>query len=202
MDWPQLKFHQRQHDAWTTCKRFAYLPCGRQSGKTELALRRLVRYLPVKKAWPTKYFYGGPTYGQAKRTAWQRLINLIPPHWIAYDGISQSELTIKTIYGSELFIFGFDKPQRIEGLTRVDGGVLDELSDIKPGTVDLSIMPTMVWSPDSWLWFIGVPKRFGIGAAEYRDRCEKAETGELPDSEVFHWPSGEIIPTEALEHAR
>jgi len=130
------------------------------------------------------------------------LINLIPPHWIAYDGISQSELTIKTIYGSELFIFGFDKPQRIEGLTRVDGGVLDELSDIKPGTVDLSIMPTMVWSPDSWLWFIGVPKRFGIGAAEYRDRCEKAEIGELPDSEVFHWPSGEIIPTEALEHAR
>jgi len=126
----------------------------------------------------------------------------MPPQWVAKDGISQSELTIKTVFGSELFVFGFDKPQRIEGLTHVDGGVLDELSDIKPGTVDLSVMPTMVWSPDSWLWFVGIPKRFGIGAEEYKDRCEKADAGELPDSEVFHWPSSEVIPAEALEHAR
>ena len=197
--WPQLKYHPVQYKAWTSSKRFSYLPCGRQSGKTELALRRLVRYLPVKKDYPTTYFYSGPTYAQAKRTAWQRLINLIPKEWIS--SISHSELTIKTVFGSTLFLFGLDKPQRIEGLTRVDGGVIDENSDIKPGTFDLSVLPTLTWS-NGWIWFIGVPKRYGVGAVEYRERCEKAAAGELADSALFHWPSSEIISPEALEYAR
>jgi len=197
--WPRLKYHPVQYEAWTSSKRFSYLPCGRQSGKTELALRRLVRYLPVKKDYPTTYFYSGPTYAQAKRTAWQRLINLIPKEWIS--SISHSELTIKTVFGSTLFLFGLDKPQRIEGLTRVDGGVIDENSDIKPGTFDLSVLPTLTWS-NGWIWFIGVPKRYGVGAVEYRERCEKAAAGELADSALFHWPSSEIISPEALEYAR
>lgn len=197
--WPQLKYHKTQRKVWTSKERFLYLPCGRQSGKTELALRRLIRYLPVKKDWPDpRYFYGSPTFGQAKATAWQRLLNLTPPNWIS--SVSTSELTIRTIFGSELFLFGFDRPHRIEGRI-IDGGIIDECSDIKPKTFDLSILPTLVWR-NGWTWFIGVPKRFGVGAVEYRERYEAAAAGELADSIGYSWPSEGIVPTDYLEMCR
>lgn len=197
--WAQLKPHEGQHKLWYSKCRFAYVPCGRQSGKTELALRRLVRYLAIKKPWPNpRYFYGGPTYAQAKRTAWNRLLELIPKDWIA--SISLSELSITTIFGSELFLVGLDKPNRAEGIM-IDGCVLDENSDIKPKTFDLSISPTLV-TRGGWCWFIGVPKRFGLGAVEFRKRYEQAVAGELHDSEGFSWPSKDIVPAEYLEHCR
>lgn len=197
--WPKLEYHEEQHKLWVCPKRFCYAPCGRQSGKTELAMRRLVRFLPIKKYWPDpRYFFGSPTYSQAKRVAWNRLLNLIPSHWIT--NISKSELKITTIFGSELFLFGFDKPQRIEGMI-LDGGVIDECSDIRPKTFDLSILPTLVWR-DGWTWFIGVPKRFGVGAVEYRERYEQAVAGTLVDSAGFRWPSKGIVPDSYLEMCR
>ncbi len=198
---PQLKYHQRQAELWYSTCRFAYIPCGRQSGKTELALRRLVRYLPIKKSWPDpRYFYAAPTFSQAKRIAWKRLLTLIPADWIAVDGISKSDLTINTIFGSELRVIGLDKPHRIEG-TQFDGGIIDENSDIKAGTFDLSILPALTWRK-GWVWFTGVPKRFGVGAAEYKKRYEAAVKGDLPDSEGFSWPSSDIIPPDMLKYAQ
>lgn len=159
-------------------------------------MRRLIRYLPIKKPWPDpRYFYCGPTFSQAKGTAWQRLIDLCPPEWIA--DISLSNLTIKTVFGSELFVMGLDKPQRIEGRI-LDGGIVDECSDIKPGAFDLSIGPTLT-TRKGWCWLIGIPKRFGVGAREYREKYEKAVSGELVDSAGFNWPSSTVLPEEELE---
>ena len=153
--------------------------------------------LPVKKPWSDpKYFYASPTYGQAEKVAWQRLLALTPPEWIT----STSNLTIKTVFGSELFIIGLDSPQRIEGLI-LDGGVIDENSDIKPKTFDLSVGPTLV-TRRGWCWFIGVPKRFGVGAIEYRDRYMMAARGELPETSAFTWPSKGIVSPEELERSR
>lgn len=198
-DWPKLEYHEVQNRLWTCPKRFVYVPAGRASGKTELSLRRLVRHLPIKKPWPDPaYVYGGPTYSQVKRIAWRKLLKLIPKRWIT--DISKSELTINTIFGSSLFLVGLDRPERIEGI-QIDGIVVDENCDIKPGTFDLSVLPTLTWRR-GWAWRIGVPKRFGPGAAEFRTRYEAAVAGELPDSEGFTWPSSEIVPAELLEHAR
>lgn len=199
INWPQLKYHPKQYAYWSSRRRFNFLPCGRQSGKTELAMRKLVRHLPVIKAWDDpRYFFGSPTYRQAKKVAWNRILRLIPNHWIV--DVSKGELMIQTIFGSELFLVGLDQPQRVEGLI-LDGGVIDENSDIKPKTFDLSILPTLVHR-NGWTDFIGVPKRFGIGATEYREKCKKAEKGELPDSEVFAWPSEGIVPADYLELCR
>jgi hypothetical protein len=199
VEWPKLRYHKVQRQLQECKDRFIYLPCGRQSGKTELALRRLVMYLPVKKPWPDpRYFYCGPTYGQAQNVAWERLIALTPEHWI--KSISLSGLSIKTIFGSEVFISGLDTPARIEGRI-LDGGVIDENSDIKPGTFDLSIGPTLVIRK-GWCWFIGVPKRFGVGAIEYRDRYMQAAKGELPETSAFTWPSTGIVSKEELDRSR
>ncbi len=197
VNWPQLNYHPVQHALWVCPKRFVYVPCGRQSGKSELAMRRLVRYLPIKRDWPDpRFFYGGPTYQWLKRTVWRRLLNLIPQHWI--EDISISELTVRTIFGSEFFLLGLDRPERAEGLI-LDGGIIDENSHIKPKTFDLSVLPTLTWRK-GWTWFIGVPRRFGVGVVEYKERYDKAVAGTLPDSAGFTWPSEGVIPADRLEY--
>ena len=197
--WPQLNYHKEQSAYMASKKKFNFLPCGRQSGKTELAMRKLVMMLPVKKDWPDpRYFYGSPTYRQAKKVGWERMLQLIPTCWIKDKSIV--DLSIKTIFGSELFFVGLDKPHRIEGL-QLDGGVIDENSDIKPETFDLSILPTFSHRI-GWCDFIGVPKRFGVGAVEYREKCDKAANGELPDAALFQWGSEGIVPHEYLELCR
>lgn len=201
--WPHqlLRDHEEQRKLWICSKRFVYVPCGRQSGKTELAMRRLVRYLPIRKPWSNpKYVYAAPTYGQAKRIAWYELLRLIPKRWI--EDTFKGELRIETIFGSTLSLIGLDKPQRAEGdVGGIDGIVIDENSDIKPGTFSLSIFPTLVHRK-GWCWFIGVPKRFGIGAKEYKKNFLKAQADELPDTAAFTWPSSGIVSSEEVELAR
>ena len=197
--WPQLRYHKIQSEIWTCPKRFVYLAAGRQSGKTELSMRRLIRYLPIKKPWPNpKYFYAAPTLKQAKRVAWDRLQSLILPHWVS--DISLSDLRIKTIFGSELFLDGLDAPHRIEGQI-LDGGVIDEAADIKPESYSHSVHGTLV-TRQGWCWTIGVCKRFGIGAVEFRDSFMAAANEEMPNSAAFTWPSSSVLSKEELEIAR
>lgn len=180
-------------------KKFVYAPCGRQSGKTEICLRRLVRHLRYRRPWPDpRYFYAGPTVQQAVETAWERLLNLTPKHWIT--GVRWSTHTIHTVFGSSLFVTGLDRPQRIEGRI-LDGGVIDECCDIKEGTFDHSVLGTLV-TRKGWCWFIGVCKRVGVGVREYRHRYELAAAGALPSSAGFQWPSAGIVPADYLEECR
>jgi len=172
---------------------------GRGSGKTELAKRFLVRALQERKPYPDpRYFYGGPTYQQAKRVAWNHLLRLIPKSWIRDQ--STSELVITTIWGSELHVVGLDKPQRIEGV-QWDGCIIDEACDVTPAAFRLSVLPALAWR-DGWCWRIGVPKRFGVGAAEFRDAFERGLRGEDEGSESFTWPSSDILPPAAMAQAR
>lgn len=198
-EWPQLNYHPTQYAAWSSRAKVNYLPCGRASGKTELALRKLVRYLPIRKKHPDPiYTFAGPTYQQAKRIAWRKLLALTPDRWI--KDVSFTELSIKTIFGSEVFLVGMDKPERIEGI-QIDGIVIDENCDIKPGVVDLSVLPTLTWR-NGWMWRIGVPKRFGVGAVEFRERYTKAAAGEVEGEAGFTWPSSDIVPAAMLAHAK
>lgn len=197
--WPVLRYHKEQSALWVCPERFAYIACGRQSGKSELALRRLIRYLPIKKDWdnPT-YFYSAPTLKQAKRVAWDRLMGLMPKQWIT--DVSLSDLRIKTVFGSELFLDGLDAPHRIEGQI-LDGGVIDEASDVKRGTFGRSVLGTLV-TRHGWCWTMGVCKRHGVGAAEFRENFEKAASKRLPNSAAFTWRSSGIVSEEELEIAK
>lgn len=197
--WTQLKPHETQRALWRCPKRFVAVPAGRGSGKTELAKRRLIRYLPVSKPWhDPRYFYGAPTEAQAVLIAWTHLIALIPKQWI--NRIDKSTRSIYTVFGSMLRVVGMDKPQRIEGV-QWDGGVLDESCDLRPKTFDLNVYP-MLLHRNGWCWRIGVPKRQGPSAQEYRSFYEQALAGELQDAAGFSWPSWDILPPEVVEEAR
>src|SRR3972149_10002016 len=122
--WSALRYHSEQARLWTEKKRFKAVVAGKRSGKTELAKRRLVLALVEKKQGPDpRYFAAAPTREQAKRIFWKDLKALIPKRWI--KRVSESELSITTKFGSELFIVGLDKPERIEGGAG-GGAVMDD----------------------------------------------------------------------------
>ena len=191
--WSVLRPHKIQSELWRCKKRFVTVAAGRGSGKTELALRRLALCSRVTNG---RYFYAGPTIQQAKSVAWDRLIDLVPPQWLAPNSPNKSELTIKTIFGCEVRVVGLDKPQRIEGV-QYNGGVLDESADIRPGAFSKSILPALSHHR-GWLWRIGVPKRTGVGVIEYKEAFDK---GLLVNSS-FTWPSADILPPDIIEEAR
>jgi hypothetical protein len=147
------------------------------------------------------YFYALPTRDQAKRVAWGKIKALVPQQWIAKNGVSESQLSIRTVFGSVLYVVGMDKPQRIEG-DQWDGGVVDESCDQKPGAFDKSIRPALTHK-QGWCWRIGVPKRFGPGAADFKQFWDSCKLGTLgPEFEAYSWPSWDILPESEIEAAK
>lgn len=195
--WTPLRYHETQQKLWNCRSQFVAAVAGRGSGKTELARRKIVMSLAQKKPWPNPiYAYCLPTFAQAKRVAWKPLLNLVPKNWIKKKGINVSDMSIETIFGSTLYVVGMDKPQRIEGL-QIDGCVLDESSDQRPGTFDLSIIPMLI-QRSGWCWRIGVPKRAGIGRSEFKAFFERGQQ----EGFSFWWKSADILSPEALEQVK
>lgn len=198
--WTPLRFHAMQSRAWRSKERFVNLACGRGSGKTELARRRIVRMLPLKKTWDDPlYFYALPTVAQAKRVAWDKILQLIPKDWIKGDP-NRSEMSVTTVFGSKLYVVGMDKPARIEGV-QWDMGVIDESCDVKPGAFARSVVPALEHRSGS-LWRIGVPKRYGIGAMEFKEFFEKGDENGTKGILSLTWPSMDILTEDQLDWAR
>jgi len=47
--WYNLRPHDGRHELWHTKARFVVLPCGRRSGKSEIAKRKLIAKLRILK---------------------------------------------------------------------------------------------------------------------------------------------------------
>lgn len=199
-EWSLLRYHPEQDRLWRSRARFKNVAAGRGSGKTEIARRYEVRMLPVVKPWsdPT-YLYCLPTFAQAKRVAWSRLKMLVPEHWLV-GSPNESDLTIRTIFGSSLIVVGMDKPQRVEG-NQYDGAILDESSDQRPGAFDLTIRPALTHR-EGFCWRIGVPKRAGVGAAEFKEAFFKGLKPNDLNMESFTWPSEDILSAEEIRLAK
>lgn len=193
--WKKLRYHPGQWAAITSKARFINLFCGRRSGKTELAKRKMVLSLTQRKQWPKPlYIYAMPTYRQAKKVAWKDFLELIPKDWILEQNVM--DLWIKTIFGSELYVVGMDTPQRVEGLG-YDGVVVDEACDHKPGSFDLSIGPALA-DRSGWCWRIGVPKRTGNCSEECKLEFDRGYDPAFPDIESYTWKSSDILPPEEI----
>jgi hypothetical protein len=196
--WTQLRYHRAQSELWRCPARFVAVAAGRGSGKTELARRRIARFLAIRKPWPDPmYFYALPTVNQAKRVAWKPLLKLIPAEWISK--INHSDMVIETVYGSSLYVLGMDKPERAEGV-QWDGGIIDESCDQKPSVFDLNLLPALSWR-NGWCWRIGVPKRYGIGAENFKAFFERG-LKYSSDVQSFTWMSEEILTPDQLAWAR
>lgn len=147
---------------------------------------------------PGPYFAAAPTHDQAKKIFWDDLkaFSLCSLH---QRRPSESDRIIYMPNGSEIHVIGLDKPQRIEGVPWKGGGI-DEFADIKATAWEANILPALntvnPLDPDyrAWCWLLGVPD----GLNHYYDLCMRAESGDDPNFQVFHWKSSEILPADVL----
>ena len=198
--WTPFRYHEDQWNLWNCDSQLVAVVAGRRSGKTDLARRKTVKSLQLKRDWPNPiYAYLLPTYAQAKKVAWKPLLNLIPENWIKKNGINLTDFCIETVFGSTLYVGGMDKPERFEGLP-FDGCVLDESSDHKNSTFTLSVLPALT-ERNGWCWRIGVPKRNGVGRIDFRDFYERGLRGD-PNISSFMWRSSTVMTPQQLDIAR
>lgn len=202
--WTQMRGHKERARLWRSRVRFKIVAAGRRSGKTEDAKRNVVLTSLSAPGDPyhshhsnPRYFCGAPTRDQAKRIYWEDLKQLMPRD--AVHDISESELTIKTVLGSEIVVLGMDKPERIEG-SPWDGGVLDEYGNMKEKAWREHVRPALS-DRNGWCWLIGVPE----GRNHYYDLKLKAEADALtddPEWDFFTWHSSVVLNPKEIEAAK
>lgn len=173
--------------------RFKVVHAGRRSFKTEIAKRTLVAESLRNKG--RSFFFGGPTYGQAKRIAWND-IKALSPRW-AIEAISDSELWIRYKTGCEIWIIGFDQPQRFDGKPQWHGGILDEYADMK-ATVWTEHVEPAIRDTRGWCWFVGVPE----GKNHYYELSQYAKSGNNKQWADYYWYSSEVMHPDEVADAK
>lgn len=180
---------------------------GRSSGKSATAISkfalRTCQHVPM--CQHPVYAYCLPTYAQAERNVWLRLQNEYNEAGIKIR-VNSSALRIEFALRQHpvtVYVMGMDKPHRLEG-EHYCGIAVDEMSDIRPGTIERSVLPALN-AFHGWLMMLGVPKRKGCGALLWRDICigdlgreMSRSMGAFATFEHFHWSAEEIYTPEEM----
>lgn len=185
-----------------------FLRAGRRSTKTLRVMRGMAER--TMNSSGQRRFIAMPTRDQVKRAYWENVKKLFPDHLIRR--VYEVDLCIRTVGDSELWLFGLDKPERVEGdVAGWHDAAVDEYADVKPGAVDAHILPTLAQN-DGTLLLLGVPDVDGRNADEYEEkwgRCltgderraatdESRATGRKVEYVGYKWSSRDILSPEAI----
>lgn len=181
-----LPFHNRT-------QRWALIVAHRRAGKTVACINDVIKRALDEGKKAAQYAYIAPFREQAKRVAWQYLLEFTHP--IA-NKANATELWVELINGARIGLYGADNADALRG-QYFDGVVLDEYGDWKPEIWGKILRPALS-DRMGWAVFIGTPK----GHNEFYQMRELAKAepewfyGELKASETG------IIPQSELEDAR
>lgn len=163
----------------------------RRAGKTVACVNELVlRGLYTTKKNP-RYAYIAPFYAQAKNIAWEYLKEAAEPFTSSSKDIRESDLSVRLVNGTVIRLYGADNIDALRGIY-LDGVVLDEFGDCRPGLWAEVILPTLS-DRKGWAVIIGTPK----GKNTFYDMRQVAEAS--PDwyfSELKASVTGIIAPDE------
>ena len=125
-----MEFHQTQEIVAKSKARFRVVDCGRQWGKTTLAVWEMLACAYSKKDRRVRYY--ATTFDQARDIAWSLLKQISNPVWAKEPNESRLELTIKTQDGgtSQISLEGWESVERARG-QQFDFLVLDEVSKMR-----------------------------------------------------------------------
>lgn len=154
-----IEFHNR-HQRW------AALNTHRRAGKTVALVNDLILGALECPLYRPQLAYIGPTYGQAKRVAWQYLKDYSEQYW---DGPPlEGELKLKLVGDRTIYCLGSDNPEAIRGMY-LDGGVGDEYALFKPSVFSAIIRPALS-DRNGWFAFTSTPR----GKNQFHKICQKA----------------------------
>lgn len=147
-------------------KRFTVVVAHRRMGKTVSAINHIIKDAVLNQNEAPRYAYIAPTYGQAKRVAWDYLVKYSTP----LGGTQNiSELRVD-FWGRRIQLYGSDNPEALRG-QYFDGVILDEIGDQNPKIWTDIIRPALA-DRLGWCLFIGTPK----GHNHFKDLRDRAET--------------------------
>jgi phage terminase large subunit len=189
----QLQIHDALDD-----NRFVVAVCHRRFGKTVAAINHLIKAAMTNPKESPRYAYVAPTFGQAKRVAFDYLVKFTRP---LNPEVNISELRVD-FFGRRISLYGADAGgDNLRGIY-LDGVVLDEVGDMNPKVWNEVIRPALVDrnTPDlpTWAMFIGTPKG-NNHFKEFRDRAQTEKGWALFE---FKASETKLIPQEELDAAR
>jgi phage terminase large subunit len=179
------------HDA-IDANRFTVVVAHRRMGKTVSAINHLIKSAVTNTKPNPRYAYITGTYAQAKRVAWDYLLEFTRPLNAAYN---ISELRAD-FWGRRISLYGSDNFNSLRG-QYFDGVVIDEVGDQNPAIWNEIIRPALA-DRLGWCCFIGTPKGRNH-FSELRDRAEKEPGWKLLE---FRADQTGIIPEQELLAAR
>ena len=182
---PQKEIHKAIKD-----NRWTIAVCHRRMGKTVLAVNQLIHSALNCTRESPQLAYIAPTYSQAKRIAWQYLVDYTRP----LGGVANvSELRVDFM-GRRISLYGADSPDALRGIY-LDGVVIDEYGDVHPSLFTEVLRPALS-DRLGWALFIGTPKGSNH-FKELRDFADDpsndgwilkefkaSETGLIPEAEL------------------
>lgn len=175
--------------------RFKVVIGHRRIGKTHLGLNELTHKSLLNMKKNPQYAYIAPTYGQAKRIAWDLLKDYTKN--IPGVEVNESELRVDIPRPHlqdriRIMLLGAENPASILGMY-LDGVVFDEYGDMNP-IVWTQVVRPLLSDRLGWAIFIGTPKgqnhfhalyTYGKTADDWETFLFKAsETGIIPKSEL------------------
>lgn len=183
----QLQIHEAvdQH-------RFVVGVAHRRMGKTVAALNQLIKSSLENGQQSPRYAYIAPTYGQAKRVAWDYLTHFVRP---LNAEANITELRVDFL-GRRIQLFGSDNPDSLRG-QYFDGVVLDEIGDQNPKIWNEIIRPSLA-DRKGYCLFIGTPK----GNNHFKDLYDRADKEEGWAALQFRASETNLIDEEELQSAR
>ena len=161
--------------------RFIVVAAGRRSRKTLIAKKKIFKRALINKN--TLWFHAAPTRDQAKQIFWDSLKKYTQIYW-AKDP-NESNLYVTLINGSQIWVVGMDKPQRIEGRDiSWNGCHLAEFGDFKPEAWDQNIRPVLADTLGSAI-IDGVPDPYKANFSNHRKMSQMASGGSIPIIDPF-----------------
>jgi predicted Fe-Mo cluster-binding NifX family protein len=183
----QLKVHELLEK-----QRFSVVVAHRRFGKTVAALNHIIKQAILNQQENPRYAYIAPTYGQAKRVAWDYLLKYTLPLG-ATPNIAELRIDF---WGRRIQLYGSDNPDSLRG-QYFDGAVIDEVGDQNP-VIWTDIIRPALSDRLGWCLFIGTPK----GHNHFKDLRDRAETEDGWGLLEFKASQTNVIAESELKAAR
>ncbi len=182
-------------------KRFNVVVCHRRFGKTVFSLNETVDKALRNELHSPQYAYVAPTYGQAKRVAWDMLKDVTKN--IPGVIVNEAELRVDIPRPAKsdrirIMLLGAENPGNLRGIY-LDGVILDEYAEMDPIIWSQVLRPALS-DRLGWAIFIGTPK----GQNGFYDIYQQSQIQATGDWFHAMYKASEtgIIPTSELDAAK